>query len=62
MVLNSSEKTFSLRTEGLRMEVFAELFNAIELFIVIEKKTTSFHREHEAYNTATMNFLRYLNK
>lgn len=37
MVLNSSEKTFSLRTEGLRREVFAELFNAIELFIVIEK-------------------------
>ena len=42
MVLNSSEKTFSLRTEGLRRKVFAELFNAIELFIVIEKKLLPF--------------------
>ena len=52
MVLNSSRKTFSLRTDGLRRDVFSELFNAFDLFIVIEKTPSSL-RVYEACNTAT---------
>ena len=37
MLLNSSENTFSPRAEGPRRDVFSELFNIIELFILLEK-------------------------